>query len=400
MVEKIRNILTITGKDLVVRQPTVSTPGLENLLSGLRWTFRTQDAIGSDGSSAAYNLVLGWEKPYPETTGYLVPTLYNCSDFLEERGYDGLALECDERAGRMVNWLLDQQLPSGGFPAGTGTGNTEPSVFNTGQILLGLCAYEERNGSSGSLERQIADACEWLVDVQNADGSWSQYDYNSVSHAYSSRIAWPMLVSARTIGLDDSIVDAAIDNLDWVVSQQQANSWFERAGFEPGNHPYLHTIAYTVRGLLESGIILKEQKYVDSATAAADRLLEIQERDGHLKGEYDENWTGGSYYCLTGNAQIGVVWGRLHQYTGREDYIDGVDESVSLLSSLQSRTKSTSVDGAIKGSHPIWGSYMYFRYPNWATKFYLDALFEYERHFPLTEADANREITFDSPTRS
>ena len=30
--------------------------------------------------------------------------------------------------------------------------------------------------------------------------------------------------------------------------------------------------------------------------------------------------------------------------------------------------------GGIKGSHPIWGGYDPFRYPNWAAKFFVDAL--------------------------
>ncbi|MGF1595582.1 MAG: hypothetical protein ACFCVK_01410 [Acidimicrobiales bacterium] len=32
------------------------------------------------------------------------------------------------------------------------------------------------------------------------------------------------------------------------------------------------------------------------------------------------------------------------------------------------------IRGAIKGSHPIWGRYAPLGYPNWATKFFLDAL--------------------------
>ena len=30
--------------------------------------------------------------------------------------------------------------------------------------------------------------------------------------------------------------------------------------------------------------------------------------------------------------------------------------------------------GGIKGSHPVWGGYDPFRYPNWAAKFFADAL--------------------------
>ena len=32
------------------------------------------------------------------------------------------------------------------------------------------------------------------------------------------------------------------------------------------------------------------------------------------------------------------------------------------------------IRGAIPGSYPIWGGYTRFAYPNWATKFFIDAL--------------------------
>lgn len=32
------------------------------------------------------------------------------------------------------------------------------------------------------------------------------------------------------------------------------------------------------------------------------------------------------------------------------------------------------IRGGVKGSHPIGGEYMRFRYPNWAAKFFMDAL--------------------------
>ncbi|MBC8072612.1 MAG: hypothetical protein IAG13_30100, partial [Deltaproteobacteria bacterium] len=37
-------------------------------------------------------------------------------------------------------------------------------------------------------------------------------------------------------------------------------------------------------------------------------------------------------------------------------------------------TTDAETRGAIKGSHPIWGGYSPFTYPNWATKFFVDAL--------------------------
>ena len=37
-------------------------------------------------------------------------------------------------------------------------------------------------------------------------------------------------------------------------------------------------------------------------------------------------------------------------------------------------TPNPAVRGAIKGSQPIWGRYAPFSYPNWATKFFIDAV--------------------------
>ena len=37
-------------------------------------------------------------------------------------------------------------------------------------------------------------------------------------------------------------------------------------------------------------------------------------------------------------------------------------------------TDNHDVCGGIKGSHPVWGAYSPFTYPNWAAKFFIDAL--------------------------
>jgi hypothetical protein len=38
------------------------------------------------------------------------------------------------------------------------------------------------------------------------------------------------------------------------------------------------------------------------------------------------------------------------------------------------RTSNLNVRGAIAGSYPIYGRYERLKYPNWATKFFVDAL--------------------------
>ena len=60
--------------------------------------------------------------PYPEVTGYFIPTLYNW-------GEKELARTC-------TKWLLSIQLPDGAFPAPDGV----PYTFDTAQVMRGLCA--------------------------------------------------------------------------------------------------------------------------------------------------------------------------------------------------------------------------------------------------------------------
>ena len=47
------------------------------------------------------------------------------------------------------------------------------------------------------------------------------------------------------------------------------------------------------------------------------------------------------------------------------------------LPSLMAR--AAAVRGAIAGSHPIWGRYSRFEFPNWAAKFFVDAVSSYGR---------------------
>ena len=38
------------------------------------------------------------------------------------------------------------------------------------------------------------------------------------------------------------------------------------------------------------------------------------------------------------------------------------------------RTSNLNIRGAVAGSHPIWGGYIRFGFPNWAAKFLADAI--------------------------
>lgn len=357
-------------RDLRGRETTPGT-NAEHLRAAVEWLGRSQHVTDTGGSASAYNLVLGWGGPYPETTGYIVPTLY---DYAAATGDE----TARESAERMAEWLLTTQFEDGSFPAGDSPETeTEPSVFNTGQILFGLArAYEETG--DGRYREAVRRAADWLVVVQHEAGYWDQFDYHDTVHSYSSRVGWALVRASEVTG-ETRYREAASANLHWVARQAREDGWFDHCGFEPGDDPFLHTLAYTIRGLLEGGLGLGDDELVAVATRAADSFLVRQRRDGVLRGQYDESMRPRGYYCLTGNAQMAVVWYRLYEETGEAKYREAADETVAFLKTRQRMDGPAVVRGGLRGSDPVWGRYMYLRYPNWATKFLADALLLAER---------------------
>jgi hypothetical protein len=359
LLRDVRGIETVTGSND------------RHLSAAVKWLFTAQDATDGGGCASVYNLVLGWGGPYPETTGYIIPTLYDYAD-------STASTEARARAEKMAEWLLTVQFDDGSFPAGDDPSTAEePSIFNTGQIIFGLVrAYRELEDPR--FREAARRAGEWLADVQNEAGYWDRYDYNDVVHSYSARVGWALAEVAELTGAD-RLRAASANNLQWAAGQRRPNGWFYRCGFEADEDPFLHTTAYTIRGLLEGGVLLDEESVVRAAQASADAFLELQTQGGVLQGRHDESLQSPDFYCLTGNAQMAIVWYRLFEETGDARYRQAADETTEFLKSHQRMDGPLEVRGGLKGSAPVWGPYMYLRYPNWAAKFLADALLLAER---------------------
>ena len=182
-----------------------------------------------------------------------------------------------------------------------------------------------------------------------------------------NHLAWQLAFSS---------LDAGRRNLNWAITKQTRNGWFQHAAFGPGEDPFLHTIAYTTQGLLEAGLRLDESRYVAAAERACRAVLAHVDDEGLIPGTFDSSWKPTARYsCLTGNAQMAAQWFRLSGVTGDRAYLDGARRATRALKRLQDcLTKNSNIRGAIKGSHPIWGRYIFGMYPNWAVKFFMDAL--------------------------
>jgi uncharacterized protein YyaL (SSP411 family) len=343
---------------------TTKQPSGKTLNSLLRWILDAQRPDG--GIAAYYSLLTGYSESYPEVTGYIVPTLY---DFARAAG-DNRAIAAAERATR---WLLSLQMPTGAFPGGLHGREAQPSVFNTGQILQGLVrAYVE--ASRPEILEAAISAGDWLIKMQQADGSWSGSGaYQHAAHTYYSMVSWALAeLSVRTAHLQYGL--AAERNLDWVLSHSQPSGWID--GINLQGHPnYLHFIAYVLQGVLECAILQRRNDGIQAVEKSAWVLLRKFETNKYLSGAYETDFKSGQRFaCLTGNAQMSCVWLRLFEVTDDLRYLNAALKMNEMLKQLIPERGRRGIAGGVSGSFPVWGRYQPLRYISWGCKFFADTL--------------------------
>ena len=348
------------------RQPTSDiSRGVE---SALRWLCLSQDSSGVGGSGARYLPIHGkWDAPYPETTGYIITTFLSASSRYEE-------LHLADRAERMGDWLLGLQFESGAFPGGTGEVGL-PSVFNTAQIMDGLISLSQTMPDH-RWESAILKAGSWMASVQEPDGMWSRHVYDRSPRSYMARAAWPLL-NAGVIFDSSRMRNAAEMFFTWALSDMDEDGYFRSAGFDQkgteGN--VLHTVGYVLEGFSRAGILVDNQHWTDAAIKGAASLAIRMNTDHRLSGEYESGWTvAHDYVSPTGIAQMAVVWNELYRYTGDEMFREASTLAVNGLLAIQvESTTSANLRGGFPGSIPLEGRYQPDAFPNWATKFFVDA---------------------------
>lgn len=353
---------------------SVTTPALDHrahLAATIDWLCRAQDVrdgqSDAGGVSAGWSFEDGWLPSYPETTGYIIETMLAAAQLLQRP-------ELVPRAQRMIDWELSIQLPDGAFPGHFGEPGSRPVIFNTGQIMHGMVAGHTQLGRADCLASAVR-AGHWLADQQDDDGCFRRFEHNDTPHVYNTRATWPLLATGLIAG-ERRLVDAARRHMDWALTQQTASGWFATNAFVPWRSPFTHTIAYAIRGLLEAGVLLGESRYLDAALKAGRGIAAVQRADGWLAGTYRDGWVpDAAYACLTGVAQMSLNWTRLAQASGDDSLRAHARSALAYLKTTHRlEHPDPAVRGGVAGSAPIWGDYSRFEYPNWAAKFFADAL--------------------------
>jgi len=361
----VRNLATRRSDDL---------PSDDDALrSAAAWLTRAQDATGDGGIAGRYRLASGWSSSYPETTGYAIPTLLTLAEVLGDDRYR-------QRAARCVEFLRSVQLPSGAFPGLEVADNrTNPSPFNSAQIIHGLHRWYVATGDRSVLD-PIVRAAHWICDVQDDDGAWRRYFYQQLACAYSAHAACWLAEIADELH-EPRFRASAERNLRWVLSQRDPETgWFDRSGFSERDHDarraHTHTIGYTLDGVWRMSDRFDAAEGREAVRVAAERLLERFERSRTLAGVLNHRWQPQvEYVCLTGNAQMALIWMRLARSTSDLRFVNAAFKAIDEVKRAQAIAQGNGgIRGGIPGSWPIGGEYVPFALPNWAAKFFIDAL--------------------------
>jgi hypothetical protein len=356
----------------VDRRPLPSIdPGAEAAVRAcIDWLCEAQDrSTSADGGVARhYSLLTGWSASYPETTGYIIPTVLSAAHrFGEQR--------LVERARRMLDWLVSIQFPDGGFQGGMiDQEPVVPVTFNTGQILMGLSAGVRQLGDE--YRCPMRSAANWLVTTQDPDGCWRKHQTPFArpgEKAYETHVAWGLMEAYRAEE-DIEWKTAALRNVDWALGLQGENGWFDRCCLTDPDMPLTHTLGYVLRGVVEAWRLSGDTRYLEAAVRTADGLLKAQRPDGSLPGRLGRDWSGQvRWSCLTGNVQISACWLLLDEDVGDRGYARAAAKANGFVRRTIRIDGPANARGGVKGSFPVWGDYGQYQYLNWAPKFAIDA---------------------------
>lgn len=276
-------------------------------------------------------------KPYPEVTGYYIPTLMKW-------GYRDLAVS-------YAKWLCSIQKKDGSW---YDTEDKSPYVFDSGQILKGLLAVRE---ILPEVDQNIKRGCEWIINNMNESGRlttpskdlWDENECSELIHLY----CLSPLIEAGNVFKIKKYKNCAKKVAEYYIK----NFKEDILDFNILSHFY----AYIMEALCDIGM-------EDIAREAMIKVADFQREDGMVPAYKDVNWV-----CSTGLFQFAIVWYKLGD-------LERGNKAVSYAVSLQNES------GGWYGSYPLIDNPRSIdkkEYPNyfetseisWAVKYFLDAVY-------------------------
>jgi len=360
----------------------IPLPARRHLDAAIGWIARAQDVSNTGGVPWGYRArrpvrtayPMGWIGPYPETTGYIIPTMIRYADVTGDK--DAL-----DRARRMTEWELSIQLADGGIQGGIyGSQPVASSTFVTGQVLFGFVSAFERFQDE-RIRTAAIRAGDWLLECLDETGRFVRghsHFCEPGSKAYEARTGLA-LAELGDLVRGQKYLDAASNTADYALSTQQPNGWFAENDLDFHDRPLTHTIGYVLEGLHGIGVRLGRPDCIAAVERTLRAILPLIQSNGYLAGRLRKDWTPAvDWVCLTGSSQIAGVFLRMYLQTGKREYFQAGRNLLGFVCFTQDLTPGIpSIDGGIRGSYPFGGQYGQWCVLNWATKFFADSVADY-----------------------
>ena len=341
---------------------------LNSVLDGLLNWLETSFQINSNKGSSAYQNIWGhWSSAYPETTGYLIPTLLKSSYKLYRDNYYNIAVD-------QITYFNALLSHNNAIPCTRA--NETKYFFDNAQILLGLMFLPE-SIQKDEVRVLMDKLYSYLILSIENSGKVIRGNYkDNYTPSYYSRAAWPILLYESRFHKEFS--EKALILLNYCASLKNKNHSFNDCSFDGSELAFTHTIIYSLRGLWESSLLTNDHSLKENTLNSVRWMLEnlLSESDIEFYGSYDQNWQADtSFICSAGSSQFALLCLLIYKHTGESAYIDKIPQIMTpvLKSSKNSLIKR---HYAIPSSIPVWQKYQRFRYTNWTQKFVVDFILE------------------------
>lgn len=272
--------------------------------------------------------------PYPEVTGYFIPTL--------------LAWNKVKTAKKYARMLVTSQLDSGAWTDPTGSVSC---IFDVGQIVRGLLALAQYSKDT-QWDSSLSKALIWSTSFIHEDGSIESPDEEIWQGGVPLGVLLYALEPLRraALYLNDNYSVVKIDRcISWFLKQPNLTSFKHLSHFH----------AYIMEALFDLG-------YIERCREGMQEVAALQRRNGSVPAYHNVSWV-----CSTGLFQYAIVWYKLGEN-------ERAHKAFMYATSLQN--KSGGWYGAYGGLTRILpnrfnlGRYFSDAEISWAVKYFLDAL--------------------------
>lgn len=269
--------------------------------------------------------------PYPEVTGYFIPTLQLIGEHTLARQY--------------ASWLAAIQLPDGSFGAPNGTSGY---AFDTGQVVRGWVSMLPQ---MPELAGPLRAACDWLLATADPGtgrlrrppegGDWSLGPRGELSEGIHIYVLAPLREAGRLLG-ESRYLDFVDRSLAFYLRDLDLTCFDQK-------NALTHFYGYIQEALFELGCHEESRRGMAS-------VARYQQDNGAVPGYHDVSWV-----CSTGLAQLAKVWFLLGE--GRRG-----DKALEFLATLQNPS------GGFFGSYGVQADYFPAAEISWATKYAIEAV--------------------------